>query len=177
LDNNSSGAYKKMQNTSSANHDTEPMLSPGTKAPDFTLGTSPDKEISLKDYVGKPVVLMFYPLDWSPTCTEQACSYSEHYCEFSKLGAQILGVSVDSVWSHQAFAKANKITFPLLADFEPKGATAKAYGVYRDKDGISERALFVIDDAGIIRWSYRSPIGYNPGYDGIVNALKSLGSK
>ena len=166
-----------MQQATSSGQNADPILGPGTKAPDFTLGNTPDKKISLKDYAGKPVVLMFYPLDWSPPCTEQACSYAQNYSEFEKLGAQVLGISVDSAWSHQAFAKANEISFPLLSDFEPKGATAKAYGVYRDKDGISDRALFVIDGTGIIRWSYRSPIGQNPGYDGIVTALKSLGSK
>lgn len=87
----------------------------------------------------------------------------------------MLGISVDGVWCHQAFAHDRKLQMPLLADFEPKGAVARKYGVYRDGDGITERALFVIDGAGVIRWSYVSPVGINPGADGILKALEELG--
>ena len=153
------------------------ILQPGTTAPTFTLATGPDKKISLEDFKGKPVVLMFYPFDWSPVCTAQACSYTDHASIFKDLDASILGISVDSVWSHQAFAKTNEIEFTLLSDFEPKGSVAKAYGVFREKDGMSERALFVIDAHGVIRWSHLSPIGQDPGYEGIASALKALDTK
>jgi peroxiredoxin (alkyl hydroperoxide reductase subunit C) len=97
--------------------------------------------------------------------------------EFERFDAELLGVSVDGVWSHVAFAKDRHLRFPLLADFEPKGAVARAYHVYRAHDGTSERALFVIDADGIVRWSYVSPINVNPGADGILRALESIGTK
>ena len=94
--------------------------------------------------------------------------------EFHKLGAELLGISVDGAWCHAAFADARKLHFPLLADFEPKGAVARKYGAYREQEGTSERALFVIDGEGVIRWSYRSPVGVNPGADGIIAALEAM---
>jgi peroxiredoxin len=94
--------------------------------------------------------------------------------EFRKHGAELLGISVDGAWCHAALAKDRHYHFPLLADFEPKGAVARAYGAYHDADGVAERALFVIDGAGVIRWSYLSPMGVNPGADGILTALESL---
>jgi peroxiredoxin len=100
--------------------------------------------------------------------------YNEISDEFAKHDAQLLGISVDGVWCHQAFTKARNLGFPLLADFEPKGAVARRYRVYRDGDGICERALFVIDSGGVIRWSYLSPIAENPGADGILAALEDL---
>jgi peroxiredoxin len=103
--------------------------------------------------------------------------YNEVLPELSKLGAQLLGVSVDGVWCHAAFASDRKLHFPLLADFEPKGAVARQYGVYREVDGFTERALFVIDAAGVVRWSFVSPIGVNPGADGIFDALEALTDK
>ena len=150
------------------------ILQPGTTAPDFTLGGKPDQKVSLRDYRGKPVVLVFYPADFSPVCGDQVELYNEISDEFRKHNAQLLGISVDGVWCHQAFAKARKLEFPLLADFEPKGAVAKQYGVYRQNDGICERALFVIDGKGVIRWSYLSPIAENPGADGILAALDEM---
>ena len=103
--------------------------------------------------------------------------YNEILPEFREYGAELLGISVDGVWCHKAFAEQRKLHFPLLADFEPKGAVARKYGVYREADGITERALFVIDAAGTIRWSYVSPIGVNPGADGILRALEALAPK
>jgi peroxiredoxin len=94
--------------------------------------------------------------------------------EFQRFQAQLLGISVDGAWCHLAFAKDRKLHFPLLADFEPKGAVARAYGVYEGKAGVSGRALFVLDESGVIRWSYVSPIGVNPGADGILTALEGL---
>jgi peroxiredoxin len=100
--------------------------------------------------------------------------YNEILPVFREHGAELLGISVDGVWCHKAFAEQRKLRFPLLADFEPKGAVARHYGVYRAKEGTSERALFVIDARGIVRWSYVSPIGVNPGADGILRALEAL---
>jgi peroxiredoxin len=149
-------------------------LEPGTKAPDFSLPATPDQKVSLRDFRGRKVILTFYPADWSPVCTDQLAVYSELLPEFRRLGAELLGISVDGVWCHLAFAKDRKLHFPLVADFEPKGAVSRAYRVYREGEGVSERALFVIDGEGMIRWSYVSPIGVNPGADGILDALEKL---
>jgi len=149
-------------------------LGRGTAAPEFTLHVTPDQSLSLMELRGKPVILAFYPADWSPVCGDQMALYNEILSEFQKYDAQLLGVSVDGVWCHEAFAKDRHLHFPLLADFEPKGAVAQRYGVYRKSDGVSERALFVIDKAGIIAWSYVSPIAVNPGADGILQALDEL---
>jgi peroxiredoxin len=149
-------------------------LSRGTLAPEFTLSSTPDQQIALSEYRGRPVVLVFYPADWSAVCGDQIAFYNELLPEFQRLGAELLGISVDSVYSHVAFAEARNLRFPLLADFEPKGAVARAYGVYRQKDGIAERALFVLDANGVVAWSYVSPILTNPGADGILAALESL---
>ena len=149
-------------------------LKPGAQAPDFSLSTTPDQKVSLSDLRGKPVVLVFYPADWSPVCSDQLALYNELKPEFSEFEAQIIGISVDGVWCHLAFSKDRKLHIPLLADFEPKGAVARMYGVYREKEGESERALFVIDAEGVIRWSYVSPVGINPGADGILKALESM---
>ena len=152
------------------------ILKPGTPAPAFTLNCTPDQKVSLSEFRGQPVVLAFYPADWSPVCGDQMALYNEVLPEFRKLRAMLLGLSVDGVWCHGAFAAARKLHFPLLADFEPKGAVAKEYGAYRSQDGVSERALFVIDGEGVIYWSYLSPLGVNPGADGILEALESLQS-
>ncbi|MDB5396246.1 MAG: thioredoxin peroxidase [Rhodospirillales bacterium] len=150
------------------------ILTPGTAAPDFTLHVTPDQILSLRDLAGKPAILAFYPADWSPVCGDQMTLYNEILPEFQKHGAQLLGISVDGAWCHQAFAKHRRLHFPLLADFEPKGTVAKLYGAYRDGEGVSERALFVIDKNGMISWSYCSPIAVNPGADGILDALEKL---
>ena len=150
------------------------VLSPGTPAPDFRLMAAPDREVSLRDFRGKPVILAFYPADWSPVCGDQMVLYNEILPDFRDLGATLLGISVDGVWCHAAFARDRKLRFPLLADFEPKGLVSRAYGAYRAHDGTSERALFVIDADGVIRWSYLSPVGTNPGADGILAALEGL---
>jgi peroxiredoxin len=149
-------------------------LKPGTIAPDFSLPSTPDQRVSLSELRGKPVVIVFYPADWSPVCSDQLGLYNELLPEFSEFDAQIIGISVDGIWCHLAFAKDRKLHIPLLADFEPKGAVARAYGVYDEKTGEAERALFVIDSEGVIRWSYVSPVGINPGADGILRALESL---
>jgi peroxiredoxin len=158
-------------------HDTASILPAGTVAPGFALLSAPDSTLRLSQLRGKPVVLIFYPADWSPVCGDQLALYNEIHPEFARFDAQMLGISVDSTWCHAAYAKNRKLEFKLLADFEPKGAVARQYGVYRQRDGTTERALFVIDRKGVIRWSYLSPIDVNPGADGILEALESLESK
>jgi peroxiredoxin len=153
------------------------VLKAGIKAPEFSLPSTPDQKVSLSEFKGKPVILAFYPADWSPVCGDQMALYNEILEEFQEYNAQLLGISVDGIWSHIAYSKANKLRFPLLSDFEPKGAVAKKFGIYREKEGVTERALFVIDAEGIIRWSYVSPVGINPGADGIIEALEKLGVK
>jgi peroxiredoxin len=153
------------------------ILSPGTAAPDFTLPLTPDQKLSLSELRGKPVILAFYPADWSPTCGDQMALYNEILPEFEKYDATLIGISVDGVWCHAAFAKDRHLHFPLAADFEPKGSVARSYGAYRDADGLSERALFVIDREGVIAWSYLSPISLNPGADGILEALENLSDR
>jgi peroxiredoxin len=150
------------------------VLPAGTPAPAFTLPVTPDQSVSLEDFRGTPVILAFYPADFSPVCGDQMALYNEILPEFKKHHATLLGISVDSAWCHGAFAEARKIHFPLLADFEPKGKVAQLYHAYRSHEGTAERALFVIDGEGIIRWSYCSPVGINPGADGILEALESL---
>jgi peroxiredoxin len=152
-------------------------LPPGTKAPDFELPSTPSQKVSLSELRGRPVILAFYPEDWSPVCSDQLALYQEVLPEFGRFKAQLVGISVDGIWFHLAFAKDRNLRFPLLADFEPKGEVARAYQVYRSEDGTSERALFVIDAEGIVRWSYVSPVGVNPGADGILRALERLGKE
>src|SRR5256714_12837061 len=153
------------------------ILPAGTQAPDFALNATPDQILRLSELRGQPVILVFYPADWSPVCGDQVALYNEILPEFREYGAEVLGFSVDGVWWHAAFAGDRNLHFPLLADFEPKGGVARQYGAYREEDGTSERALFVLDADGIIRWSYCSPIAVNPGADGILNALESLAGK
>ncbi len=150
------------------------VLSPGSNAPDFTLSVTPDQKLSLKELRGKPVVLFFYPADWSPVCGDQTALYNEVLPEFQKYGAELVGVSVDSAWCHAAFARHQRLHYPLLSDFEPKGEVARKYGAYRQADGVAERAIFVLDEDGKVFWSYCSPIAVNPGADGILQALEDL---
>lgn len=151
------------------------ILKAGIRAPNFTLKSTSDRDVSLSDLVGRPVVLAFYPADWSPVCSDQMSLYAQLMPEFKKFDAEVLGISVDGIWSHLAFSRNRKLNFPLLSDFEPKGAVSKMYGAYDVKLGESTRALFVIDTQGVIRWSYLSPDEVNPGADGILSALENLG--
>ena len=153
---------------------TPTALAPGTVAPDFSLNSTADRKMSLSEFRGRPVILAFYPADFSPGCSDQMTLYNEVLPEFERFSAVLLGISVDGRWSHKAFAKDRALRFALLADYEPKGAVARAYGVYREQDGHSGRALFVIDAEGIIRWSYVAPTGVIPGADGILAALDAL---
>jgi|SRR3984957_15231827 peroxiredoxin len=150
------------------------MLAIGTKAPDFSLFTTPDQQIKLSQLKGKKVILAFYPADWSPVCGDQMALYNETLKLFHKQNAELLGISVDSKWCHLAFSQDRKFHFPLLADFEPKGAIAKLYDVYDEQEGECQRALYVIDEDGIIHWNYLSPVGINPGADGILDALDEM---
>lgn len=152
------------------------ILPAGSKAPEFRLVESSGSEISLSDYLGKPVILAFYPADWSPVCGDQLVLYNEVLPLFEEHDAQLLGISVDGKWSHKAYAEDRNLKFPLLSDFEPKGEVAKNYGVYDYRYGLCQRALFVIDARGTIHWSYLSPDGVNPGAEGILTALESLTS-
>src|SRR6202051_1929272 len=150
------------------------ILPAGVPAPDFALNATPDQVLRLSELRGRPVILAFYPADWSPVCGDQVALYNEILSEFREYGAELLGISVDGVWCHAAFARDRNLHFPLLSDFQPKGAVAKRYGVYRRPDGTSERALFVLDAQGVIRWSSVSPVDINPGADGILTALEAL---
>jgi peroxiredoxin len=150
------------------------ILPQGKMAPDFLLFATPDQKLSLAELKGKRVILAFYPADWSPVCGDQMALYNETLALFNKFNAQLIGISVDSKWCHMAFAENRKLNFPLLSDFEPKGALSKLYGAYNEMSGESKRALFVIDEQGIIQWSYVSPDAINPGADGILDALEKL---
>jgi peroxiredoxin len=153
------------------------ILTPKTQAPDFKLRVTPDQWLSFSDLKARPIIIAFYPADWSPVCGDQMAVYNEILPEFRKHQAELLGISVDSAWCHEAFARHRHLHFPLLADFHPKGEVAKKYGAYRESEGVCERALFVIDRNGVIFWSYCSPIGVNPGADGILDALDRLASE
>jgi peroxiredoxin len=153
------------------------VLEAGTRAPDFKLHSTPDQLESLSDFRGSPVILAFYPADWSPVYGDQMALYNQILSEFHGFKAVLVGISVDNSWCHCAFAKDRNLHFPRLADFQPKGAVARPYEVYRSADGFTERALFVIDSQGTIRWSYVSPVGANPGADGILEALEDLASQ
>jgi peroxiredoxin len=150
------------------------FMKAGALAPDFELADQTGKPVSLKDLRGRPTILAFYPADWSPVCGDQMALYNEVLPAFKEFDAELFGISVDSLWCHNAFAENRKLRFRLLADFEPKGAMARRYGAYRDQDGTTERALVVLDPAGIVRWSYMSPIDVNPGADGILEALEAM---
>lgn len=150
------------------------MLHVGTVAPDFVLYATPDQQLQLNELIGRKIILAFYPADWSPVCDDQLTLYNEIGKYFSEHNALLIGISVDSKWSHLAFGEQRRFHFPLLADFEPKGAVARLYEVYNERTGECNRALYVIDEEGIVRWSYLSPAGINPGADGILNVLELL---
>jgi peroxiredoxin len=148
-------------------------LDTGVVAPDFALLATPDQKVSLSEFTG-PVVLIFYPADWSPVCSDELSVFSAASRLFHARNAQLLGISVDGPWCHEAFKDQRNVAFPLLADHNPKGAVAKAYGVYRADDDTSERALFVIDANRNVVWSEVSPVGINPGADGALRAVEAL---
>lgn len=148
-------------------------LAPGTKAPEFALPDATGKTVNLTDFRGKPLVLVFYPLDWSPGCSQQLDLYQQELEEFTKRGAEVVAISVDSVYSHGAWASVRGLEIPLLADFHPKGDVARLYNVWRDKDGFSERALYVIDGDGVIVYSHVSPyLHHIPDLDELLDAVE-----
>jgi peroxiredoxin len=146
----------------------------GTTAPDFTLPQTPSTRIALHGLFGQSVVLVFYPIDWEPLSREQLVLYQKFADEFAQLGARLLGISVDSVYCHAAFAREAQLRFPLLADFQPRGGVARRYGVYRDGQGMSARALFVLDAQRVIRFSKAYPDALNPGVDELLTTLEQL---
>jgi peroxiredoxin len=150
------------------------ILQDGILAPDFELSATPDQNLRLNAFRGKRVILAFYPADWSPVCGDQLDLFNATLKYFNNYNAQVIGISVDSAWSHLAFSKDRNFHFPLLADFEPKGAVSKLYGSYNGLKGSSDRALFIIDEDGIIRWSEVYQDGINPGVDGVLEALESI---
>jgi peroxiredoxin len=150
-------------------------LPPGTRAPDFGLRDPSGEVVRLSDYRGRPVVLVFYPLDWSPGCSQQLDLYQQELEEFRSRGAELLAISVDSLYSHGAWAAVRGLTFPLLADFHPKGAAARDYSVWREQDGFSERALYVVDPDGVIAYSHVAPyVHHVPDIYELLGALDKL---
>jgi peroxiredoxin len=152
-------------------------LQRGAAAPAFELRAGPERSLSLSDFCGRPLIMAFYPADWSPVCGDQMALYNQVLPEFQRHGAELVGISVDGAWCHLAFAADRNLHFPLLSDFEPKGAVARRYGVYDHETGECKRALFVLDGEGVIRWSYVSPIDVNPGADGILTALDAIAAR
>jgi mycoredoxin-dependent peroxiredoxin len=152
-------------------------ISVGQPAPDFTLKDQTQKEVKLSDFRGKRnVVLVFYPLDWSPTCTNEHVCLVNEMKKFESLNAQVMGVSVDSVWSHKAWAEKMGISYPLLADFQPRGTVAEKYGVYMADRGISGRAIAIVDKQGKIAWFKQYDIPQVPDVEEVARALAQLNS-
>src|SRR5437667_9372497 len=165
---------KRSSKTRKITKTVDSVLGPGKLAPNFSLNSTPDQKVSLNDFRGQPVILAFYPADWSPVCTDQLSLYAMVMPEFKKLNAALLAISVDNIWSHLAFVKDRKLNFPVLADFEPKGGVSRKYGAYKEKIGESARALFDIDGESSVLWRDLSTDGINPGADGILSALENL---
>ena len=166
-----------MENFSSSSENNILPLRAGQSAPNFHLSTTESqasKKISLHDFRGLPVVLVFYPSDWSPICGNLLAHYNKIMPQFRQHQARLLGISVDSYWSHMAFSKNNNLTFPLLSDFEPKGSVAKAYGVFDVNSGVSLPALFIINPQGRVHWSHLSLHEGIPGTRELLNTLDLL---
>jgi peroxiredoxin len=148
------------------------MIEPGTAAPDFTLPDQDGRKVSLADYRGRTVVLVFYPADFSPVCTDQLNVYQEVLPQIEERGATLVGISVDGAFCHKAFRQHLGVSIPLLSDFHPKGAVAKAYGVYVEDHGVAARALVMVDPEGTVSWSYQSPPLEIPGANLIFDVLE-----
>ena len=147
------------------------MIEPGSPAPDFTLPDQDGNTISPADFLGRTVVLVFYPSDFSPVCTDQLSVYQEVLPQLEEHGAQLVGISVDSAFCHKAFQHHHGLSIPLLADFHPKGEVAKAYGVWSEDYGVAVRALVMVGPDGVVQWSYVSPPLEVPGANLIFDAL------
>ena len=150
-------------------------LGVGQKAPEFALKDQSQKEVKLSDFAAKKnVVLVFYPLDWSPTCTNEHACFVNGMKQFETLDAEVLGVSVDSVWSHKAYADKMGIKYSLLADFHPKGAMSEKYGVYLGEKGITGRAIFIVDKTGKVAWAKNYDIPVVPDINEVAAALGNV---
>lgn len=150
-------------------------ISVGQTAPDFVLKDQSQKEVKLADFAGKRnVVLMFYPLDFSPICTNEHACFVNDLKQFENLDAQVLGLSVDSVWAHKAFAEKMHINYPLLADFHPRGAVADKFGMYLSEKGITGRAIAIINKAGKIAWFKNYDIPVVPDMKEVADALAAV---
>ena len=148
------------------------MIEPGSAAPDFTLPDQDGNQVSLSDYRGRTVVLVFYPADFSPTCTDQLNIYQEVLPELEAQGATLVGISVDGAFCHKAFREQMGVTIPLLADFHPKGEVARAYGAWAESHGVAGRALVMVDPGGTVAWAHLSPPLEIPGANLIFDALE-----
>ena len=147
----------------------------GQTAPDFTLKNQYDKEVKLSDFKGKKnVVLMFYPLDWSPTCTQEHVCFVNDMKKFDTLDAEVLGISVDSAWSHKAYAEKMGIKYSLLADFQPRGAVADKYGVFLPDKGITGRAIVLVNKDGKVAWAKNYDIPVVPDVTEVASALQQV---
>jgi peroxiredoxin (alkyl hydroperoxide reductase subunit C) len=150
------------------------MIEPGTAAPEFSLRDQDGEKVTLDSLRGQTTILVFYPSDFSPVCTDQLNVYQEVLGELEAAGAKLYGISVDSAFTHKAFQERLGITIPLLADFHPKGEVARKFGVYLEDYGVSARALVMIGPDGVVKWSYRSPSPLEiPGANLIFDALEA----
>ena len=147
----------------------------GQPAPEFTLRDQDQKDVKLSDYRGKKVVIMFYPLDWSPVCTDEHACFMSSINKFDQVNAQVLGLSVDSTWSHKAFAENMGIRYPLLADFHPRGAVADKFGLYHADKGITGRAIVIVDKDGKVAWVKNYGFGEAPSASEVAEALATIG--
>jgi peroxiredoxin len=147
------------------------VIETGSAAPGFTLRDQDGEKVSLADFRGQTVVLVFYPADFSPTCTDQLSVYQEVLGELEERGAKLLGISVDGAFCHKAFQDHLNLTMSLLADFHPKGEVAKAYGVWSEDYGVAGRALVMVGPDGKVQWTYMSPPLEVPGANLIFDAL------
>jgi peroxiredoxin len=151
------------------------VIQPGSPAPEFSLPNHEGKEVSLAGFRGRKVMLVFYPLDFSPVCTDQLSLYQEVLEQIEELGASLVGISVDSTWAHRAFREKLGITIPLLADFEPKGAVTRSYGAFLDEVGHGNRSLVLVDEEGVVAWVHESPTPLEiPGANLIFDALSAV---
>ena len=148
------------------------MIAVGEQAPDFTLRDQDFEKVSLSDYRGRKVLLVFYPGDFSPVCGDQLSIYQEVKPQIAEQGVELVGISVDSFFVHRAFREHLGIDTRLLSDFEPKGEVARAYDAYQEKIGIAKRALVLVDEEGRVAWAYESPEDTQiPGANLIFDAL------
>lgn len=167
-------AERNVHDSAPESHGRQVPLAAGSQAPDFVLHDTPYSSVSLSDLLGRAVVLVFYVADWHPVASDQLVQLTALHPEVERLGASVVGIAVDSPWSHAAFAAENSITIPLLSDDAPAGRVARAFGVYSSASGRSKRALFVLSASGTVVWSGTFPDAVNPGVDALLSALEAL---